>query len=59
MVQRRKRRRNVRGCEMWRKKIRNSKVHLIRVLVKKSEGVEYRNYIGDNISNFPEAVKNH
>ena len=39
------------------KKMRNSKVHLIRVLVKESEGVEYRNYIGDNISKFPEAVK--
>ena len=39
------------------KKMRNSKVHLIKVLVKESKGVEYRNYIGDNISNFPEAVK--
>ena len=41
MVQRRKRRGNVRGCEMWRKKkMRNSKVHLIKVLVKESKGVE-------------------
>lgn len=55
MAQRRKRRGNVRGCEMWRKKMRSSKVHLIRVLVKESEGVEYRNYIGDNISEFPEV----